>query len=134
MFGWIAGAQVNIAGQWKGTLTQNSGGYTPVYQFELFLYQQGQVVKGRSYVQVEDIYAEMEIVGELKSDHFLYLQELRIVNSTIRERMEWCLKNFRLFLKHQGTEYRLEGFWEGAASHSECIPGKIFLKRITPQA
>ena len=52
-------AQQDLNGYWKGKITQEDGGYTPEYLFELFIIQKGDSITGRSYVSIDSIYADI---------------------------------------------------------------------------
>ena len=59
-------SQTNVSGLWRGHNTQEAdGSYSSEYDFEIYLNQKGNAIIGRSYATVGNIYAEMEIVGEL---------------------------------------------------------------------
>lgn len=125
----------SLAGNWHGVITQNEGGYATEYQFELFLIKEGNKITGRSYVKLDEIYATMELTGELIGSTTLSFQEVKIVDETSREGMEWCFKNGFLILKNDNGLYKLEGPWSGKTKEeSPCIPGDIVLKRISPRA
>ncbi len=130
---FLASAQ-DINGYWRGTITQDEGGYRSEYILELWIYQKGDSIIGKSYVFVDSIYAEMEISGTLFSDVYLQIKDDRIISHEELEGMEWCIKSYQLLLKQTGSALRLEGHWQGVTSFSSCIPGKIFLKKSIPRA
>ncbi len=129
----LAAAQDNFSGVWKGTLTQDPGGFAPVYDFELYLKQKGNKVTGRSYVAIAEIHAAMDLKGEVVGN-VLYFTETNIVEHWKREDMEWCFKQAGLTLAIQGKQMKLEGPWTGNTGFGECIPGKIYLKKQVPRA
>ena len=131
---FLLGAQTNISGTWKGIITQDEGGYRSNYDMELVLKQEGDKITGRSTVRVDDIFAVMELEGEITSGGYLRFQESQIVDSKKAESLEWCIKRGQLLLKFEKDEWKLEGFWQGATSFSTCIPGKIFLKKSKVRA
>lgn len=118
-------AQADFSGLWKGDITQNDGGYKTSYNFELFLYQDGKRVWGRSYVTADTLHAEMEIEGVIYNNEYLKFEEQRIVTYTIIPELEWCIKKGHLILKGN----KISGIWEGNTSFSDCIPGRIEMKR-----
>jgi hypothetical protein len=125
----------NLSGAWEGTVTQDQGGYKTEYRIQLYLKQVGEQVIGRSYVQVDDIFAEMEITGQLHSGMFAMLHDVRIVNKKERAGMEWCSKTYQLIYSKIGANTeKLDGHWQGFTSFSKCIPGKLFLRRMRPRA
>ena len=129
----LATAQKSFTGVWKGSLTQDPGGFAPVYEFELYLKQKGSKVTGRSYVAVGSIYAVMDLEGVVEGNT-VHWAETNIVNNWKREDMEWCYKKADLTLSVQGKQIKLEGPWTGHTGSSECIPGKIYLKKEVPRA
>jgi hypothetical protein len=126
-------AQSDFSGAWKGILTQDDGGFRSEYQFEVYLIQEGKEVRGRTYVSVDDIYAELDIEGQVVNGNTVLFREIRFVRFSRLENLEWCYKLARLTLRREGDTWRLEGPWEGYTSFGRCIPGKIFLTREKPQ-
>lgn len=124
----------DLNGYWKGTITQNEGGYRSEYVLELWIYQKEDSIIGKSYVFVDNIYAEMEISGSIHSDVYLQIKDDKIISHEELEGMEWCIKSYQLLLKQTGGVMRLEGHWQGITSFSSCIPGKIYLKKSIPRA
>ena len=125
-------AQPDVSGNWVGIITQKEGGYRSKYKFELFLFQNGDEISGRSYVYVDDIYAEMILKGKIEED-LLTFYETKIIEFKEFEGMEWCIKNGKLRLLKSGNNWKLEGLWEGVTSFGACIPGKVFLQKIVPR-
>ena len=130
----LLGAQTNISGTWKGIITQDEGGFRDTYDMELFLKQEGTRITGRSTVRVDDIFAVMELEGEITEGGYFRFMEIQIVESKKIETIEWCIKRGQLLVKHEKDEWKLEGLWQGTTSFSSCIPGKIFLKKMVPRA
>ena len=124
----------SVAGTWKGELTQEEGTNLARYEFEIYLIQKGNIVKGRSYITVDNKTATMDVIGELHSGIFLQLVETKIVYQTAELGMEWCLKDATLILTKEKDGLELKGFWKGKTSFSDCGPGKIKLKKIHPRA
>ncbi|MEN0051244.1 MAG: hypothetical protein AAF806_29535, partial [Bacteroidota bacterium] len=128
-FASFATAQGDFNGLWKGIITQNDGGYKSNYDFELYLHQDGNTVYGRSYVFDGDIYAEMELKGEIYNNNYLRFQEIKIVDHTIGKDMEWCIKRGQLLLSYKDNHAYISGLWKGKTSFSDCVPGRIELKK-----
>ena len=131
-FTFLGFAQTDISGNWIGTITQNEGGYRSKYKFELFLFQDGSEITGRSYVYVDDIYAEMILRGRIIGNT-LSFQETEIIQFKELQGMEWCIKSCLLQLSRLGKKMKLEGKWEGTTSFGTCIPGNVFLQKIEPR-
>ena len=130
----VTQAQYDFTGTWTGTLTQNTGGYAPEYEFTLYLQQEGKKITGRSYVKYGNIFAEMKLEGQLVGDKAIHWEESKIIDHWKHENMEWCYKEATLFIVAQGKEDKLEGPWSGNTGDAECIPGKIMLRRTSPRA
>jgi hypothetical protein len=129
-----APAQINFTGLWTGILTQDEGGYRSEYSFELYLIQEGDQLHGRSYVSVDDIQAVLDIKGTVIDEKIVRFEETRFVRFTELKDMEWCYKKGLLTLKRHKDGWRLEGPWVGTTSFGPCIPGKIIIQLIKPQA
>jgi hypothetical protein len=125
---------VDITGRWIGTITQNEGGYKSEYSFEMYLRKEDGKIVGRSYVSTDKIFAEMELEGELLNDSYFRWEESKIVESDELQGMEWCLKRGQLLLKKKKDVWRMEGFWQGSTTFSDCIPGKVYLRKTIPRA
>ena len=92
------------------------------------------MITGRSYVYVDSIYAEMNLIGDVHSGIYLQLEDEKILDHLELHGMEWCIKTYQLLLKQNGDVLRLEGHWQGKTSFSTCVPGRIFLKKTVPRA
>lgn len=133
LFAELVAAQ-DVAGYWKGITTQNEGGYSAEYVFELWLSQKEDTVVGKAYVFVDSIYAEMAVSGFVENGVYLNIQDDKIIDHEELQGMEWCIKTYQLLLKNQDGVWKLEGNWQGATSFSICTPGKIYLKKAIPRA
>jgi hypothetical protein len=131
----LASAQYDFTGTWEGVLTQGTGGYAPEYAVKLHIEQDGLKITGRTFVEVGEIYAEMEFKGRLIGNKAIHLEETKLLRNYKYEHMEWCYKSADLFLILNGEEAKLEGPWRGVTEgESECIPGKIIVKKTSPRA
>ena len=122
-------AQPVVSGYWIGEITQEEGGYRSNYDLEMHLTEVDGTVKGRSYVKVDDIYAEMQVAGNFANGVVLTIKDTEINENRIKPGMEWCLKSYILLLKKKDNEWILEGHWHGKTTFSTCTPGKVILKR-----
>lgn len=137
IFSFIIITAVNaqdINGYWKGTITQNEGGYRSEYILEVWLFQKGDSIMGKSFVFVDSIYAEMEVSGSFHNGVYLTMKDDKINTHEELQGMEWCIKSYQLLLKQIGAVMRLEGHWQGVTSFSSCIPGRIYLSKAIPRA
>lgn len=123
-------SQHNFNGYWRGTIIKTEYGVVTKFQFELYLVQRGTKVIGRSYVSLGSMYAEMEIEGEIYNGEYLKFQETKIVEYEIEPSLEWCIKKGHLVIKNNF----ISGVWEGNTTFSVCMPGRIELTRVPPQA
>ena len=127
-------AQEDLSGLWRGYNTQESADtYRSKYDFEIYIKQDGQKIWGRSYAYIDEIYAEMEIIGVWDGQQ-LSFEEIKIVDSRAKHGMEWCIKKAVVTLHKTGPALRLEGSWSGKTSFSQCTPGKVYLQKIKPKA
>lgn len=127
-------AQETFLGNWKGVITQDEGGYRSEYDFELYLKKEDKLITGRSYVYVDDIYAEMALSGFTLSDKIFHFTESKVVRSRKLPQLEWCLKGAALKLYRTGDGWELRGRWQGTSAGGNCIPGEIILKKVVPRA
>ena len=127
-------AQQDLNGYWKGKITHENGGFIPEYSFELFIIQKGDSITGRSYVYADNIYAEMNITGNVKSGIYLELKDEIILEHEELHGMEWCIKSYQLMLKKKDNVLHLEGHWKGQTSFSTCAPGRVYLQKKVPRA
>ena len=127
-------AQQDLNGYWKGKITHENGGYIPEYSFELFIIQKGDSITGRSYVYVDNIYAEMNIKGDVHNGIYLELIDEKILNHEELSEMEWCIKRYQLKLIQRDSNVHLEGHWQGKTSFSTCVPGRVYLQKKVPRA
>lgn len=133
---WCAGLsaqKLNLSGLWKGIITQNEGGYKPKYEFEIFLHQKGNQLHGRSYVYVDNIYAIVELQGEIHGNEVI-LQETRIVDSRKIPGLEWCVKAYKLTYSAPNRTPTLSGSWTGHTQGIPCVPGSVVLSRKAARA
>lgn len=126
-------AQEELLGQWTGIITQDDGGYRSEYGFELYLKKKGNLITGRSYVYVDNIYAEMALSGFFVGEEMFHFTESRVVESRDLPTLEWCLKGAELKLKRVGKGWELSGRWQGTTVGGNCIPGEIILKKVVPR-
>lgn len=126
-------AQKEFLGNWKGVITQDEGGYRSEYDFELYLKKEDQLITGRSYVYVDDIYAEMALSGFILGKKIFHFTESKVVRSRNLPQLEWCLKGAALKLERTGDGWELRGRWQGTSGGGSCIPGEIILKKIVPR-
>ena len=126
--------QVDIEGSWWGVVTQNEGGFRSEYQFEIYFIQKGNKLEGRSYVYFDNAYAQMELQGFFLDKNTVLFQEIKVVDFTVLDGLEWCIKRGQLKLNTAKETWELNGDWAGATSFGPCIPGRVHLKKVKPRA
>lgn len=126
-------AQDQFLGNWVGVITQDEGGYRTTYDFELYLKTEDKLITGRSYVYVDEIYAEMALTGFALGEDMLHFTESRVVRSRKLPELEWCLKGAALKLQRKGSGWELRGRWEGTSNGGNCIPGEIIVRKVVPK-
>ncbi len=126
-----------LNGLWEGTLSQDEGGYAPLYKFSLYLEVRENYVNGRSFVSVlsGDINNEMEVMALWRKGDILFFRENRVLKSNKPDLLEWCYKSGELrLIRTLDGEWRLEGPWWGESLVGTCVPGFIRLKKAVPKA
>ena len=118
-----------ISGYWVGENTQDGDGYSSSYEVEMHLVESKGKVSGKTFVKVDDIFAEMKVAGTFENGLMLTLKDVEISDIKIKPGMEWCMKTYVLLLKKQEGEWLLEGHWHGKTSFNTCTPGKVVLRR-----
>lgn len=133
-FYFIPGAfSQNISGKWYGKITQQPGGYSQLYDFELELdHKRG--IKGESYSYTKDsVEIRIGLSGYADKDTFRLSESRDWVR---QDKVPWnwvaCIKNINVaYRKENGNEY-LEGRWDGISKdrpYEDCIPGRVILSR-----
>lgn len=137
LFGSELSAQTQpLTGVWLGKLIQNHEPPFGEYRFRLELKQNGNIVKGFSYINMMDsaqIFGRMNLEGIYKNGKFTF-HELEIVQAKHLPNWDWCLKRAELTIKQQGEYFRMQGGVEGYVDDYPCQPGKIILEKLNPQA
>ena len=125
-----------LTGVWLGKLIQNHEPPFGEYRFRLELRQNGNIVKGISYINMLDsaqIFGRMRLEGIFKNGKFTF-HELEVMQAKQLPNWDWCLKRAELYLRQQGEYYRLEGPVEGYVDDFPCQPGKIVVEKLNLQA
>ena len=124
----------SVEGQWIGTLTQEQGGYRDQYAFEVYFQtdSNGQLV-GKTYVWSPGVLGVFSFSGQ-KRGQVLYLSEKELHYSRKPEDLSWCFKTMQLRVVRRGSDYYLEGPWQGTSDYGICIPGWLSLRWVPPRA
>lgn len=134
MFPFTLTAQEEILGAWEGVITQDDGGYRSEYHFEMYIKKEGKLYTGRTYVETDQIFAEMALSGFVIDKTTFHFNETRIIRSRDMPQLEWCIKGGSLKLKRTYKGWELRGRWQGATDTGSCIPGEIILTKVVPKA
>lgn len=123
----------NISGKWYGKITQQPGGYSQLYDFELEL-NHDKSITGESFSFMKDsVKIRIGLAGYADKDTFRLSESRDWVR---QDRVPWnwvaCIKNINVaYHKENDNEY-LEGNWNGVSKdtpYEECIPGRVILSR-----
>ncbi len=123
----------NINGKWYGKITQQPGGYSQLYDFELDLNQKKNIW-GDSYAYMEDsVEIRIGLSGYVDKDT-IRLSESREWVRVDKVPWNWvaCIKNINLAYRREDQNEYLEGTWNGVSKESpyeNCIPGRVILSR-----
>ncbi len=125
-----------LNGTWRGTLTQDDGGFAPSFDFGLVLEAKKGFIDGYSFVSVDDIGGEMDLIAYWNdATQSIDVREEKIRKSVKPTSLEWCYKKMRLRLTYTGNgKFMLEGPWEGVSAAGVCIPGYVRLYKSVPRA
>lgn len=121
----------NLDGNWKGKLTQESGGTRQEYNFELVIVVINGVVNGTSkisYIDNPKVNATMVFNGSFANNEMV-VQEYRFLDNNNEQNMSWCIKKMVLKFSQNTKNMFLTGSWTGKSSYSECAPGKISVSK-----
>lgn len=129
----------DFSGEWTGKLKQEAGGVSPEYNFQLSLIQEGNKVKGASYIELptmKNIYATIKLRGTIKGNN-LWFEEYEILKEKRLPNMQFCIKKGKLTLSLEGERWKLDGPWTGYSGFGTCPPGTItvykpYVKPIEP--
>ncbi|MBC7743639.1 MAG: hypothetical protein H7096_00895 [Flavobacterium sp.] len=123
----------NISGKWYGKITQQPGGYSQLYDFELDLNQRKNIW-GNSYAHLGDsVEIEIGLSGYIAKDT-IHLSESRDWVRYDKVPWNWiaCIKNINVVYRKENNNEYLEGRWTGVSKelpYEKCIPGRIILSR-----
>ena len=137
-FSGHAQTSTEIAGIWKGQLTQGPGGCFPVYNIELQIQISGTQITGASY-HYSDLtnYVKEEFSGTYNPEKkTMQINEMRVLTFRVPPDCIPCIKSYSLaYAKQQKNEF-LNGDWGGVTMNNQaaCPPGKIVLTRAAESA
>lgn len=123
----------NISGKWYGKITQQPGGYSQLYDFELELNQK-KTIWGDSYAYMKDsVEIRIGLSGYIDKDS-IRLSESRDWVRIDKVPWNWvaCIKNINVAYRQVKENEYLEGTWNGVSKDSpydDCIPGRVILSR-----
>jgi outer membrane protein OmpA-like peptidoglycan-associated protein len=126
----------DFSGEWVGKLHQEAGGVSPEYNFQLSLIQDGNKIKGASYIELptmKNVFATIKLRGVIKGNDLIF-EEYEILKEKRLPNMQFCLKKGTLTLTLQGNRWELKGPWTGTSGFGPCSPGtiKVYKPYIKP--
>ena len=124
----------NLAGVWRGTLTQGPGGCFRIYNIELNIKTENGKINGASY-HYSDVtnYVKEDFGGNYNSSNkSLNINELKVLTFHVPPDCIPCIKQYSLYYEKQDNKEVLTGDWNGVTMNNtaSCPPGKITLARV----
>lgn len=123
----------NVSGKWYGKITQQPGGYSELYDFELHLNQKKNIW-GDSYAYFKDsVNIQIGLSGYIDRDT-IRLSESKDWVRVDKVPWNWvaCIKNISVSYRKENQHEYLEGRWDGTNKDNPleaCIPGRVILSR-----
>ena len=125
-----AQSEVDLSGVWTGTLFQNEGGIAERFELYFDIEQIGPAIKGKAYVRLGELYAEMKLSGYRTGSGGWRITETEILRSDkAGMAVSWCMKEYELRVDYREGNWVLNGPWWGSSEYGPCIPGTITLRR-----
>lgn len=129
----IASGAQELAGIWKGTLTQAPGGCFPVYHIELQVTVKNNIVSGVCY-HYSDVtnYVKKNFEGlYTPATKTISLHEKEILTFHIPQECTPCIRSYSLVHVKDIKQEHLSGEWGGVVlnTNTPCSPGRITLTR-----
>ena len=122
--------EVDLSGVWTGTLFQNEGGIAERFELYFDIEQIGPAIKGKAYVRLGELYAEMKLSGYRTGSGGWRITETEILRSDkAGMAVSWCMKDYELRVDYREGNWVLNGPWWGSSEYGPCIPGTITLRR-----
>ncbi len=106
----------NLSGKWYGKITQQPGGYSQLYDFELDLNQKKNIW-GNSYAYLDDsVEIRIGLSGYVDKDT-IRLSESRDWVRYNKVPWNWiaCIKNINVVYRKENNNEYLEGNWTGVS-------------------
>ena len=120
----------DLSGSWAGVLLQNEGGFADRFELYFDVQQVGISLKGKAYVKLGDLMAEMKISGYQTASGSWSISETKILrNNKAGLAVSWCMKQYELRVDYRKGELVLTGPWWGNSEYGPCVPGSITLRR-----
>ena len=125
-----AQTDADLSGVWTGTLYQNEGGIADQFELYFDIEQIGPALRGKAYVRLGELYAEMKLSGYRSGSGGWRITETEILRSDKAGlAVSWCMKDYELRLGYLDGHWVLNGPWWGNSEYGACIPGTITLRR-----
>ncbi|MEM6299056.1 MAG: OmpA family protein [Bacteroidota bacterium] len=125
----------NLSGVWQGELTQETGGTSEKYHFELLLEHRGDSITGRSRIaniETPAVRGELLLRGTWDGELFRFLEYKILPTLATINPPNLCIKKAKLTLEEGSGVEKLTGSWEGVSPvYGQCAPGTIIVKRTS---
>ena len=119
----------DLTGIWVGKLYQDAGGIAEQFEFSVQIRQVGPAIKGTTFVQLDDIWAEMAFSGYRQPNGSWKLTEYEVIRAQKPAALSWCMKRLELVLNYTDEGMVLTGPWWGNSEFGPCVPGSVRLHR-----
>lgn len=127
--------QMQLEGQWEGSITLGGIHSSKGLPFELFLYRDGDRLWGRSYIRLEgQRQIIMDVEGYMYQDRSVFLQEVSYEGDEATRSLVPYFRQYELVFKRGLFEGSLNGFWQEVrddALNLKRSRGRIFLRKAT---
>jgi len=132
----LTSAAQNLTGKWYGKITQVPGGFSELYDFDLYLRYSKNII-GESHAYIPDLVKVRITLSGKQSGDSIILSESRFGLQEELVPIDWvsCFKNLRLKYHKIGSAEFLQGRWSGKSIEDKtpCLPGLIILSRSKKQ-
>ena len=125
-----------LAGRWKGTITQDTFAHYLSEQFdvELQIRKNRNTLRGISKIRINQSYAVFRFNGSVRGLE-VNIREYKLLDSDIPDSYMWCLKKMILQFGFHKETYTLKGDWTGKGfGGNPCKPGRVELIKQTIRA
>jgi hypothetical protein len=124
-----------LTGFWKGVLTvEKDEQILAEYDVFFSFTEENDSIVGFSTIVYKNLAAKLSFKATRKNDDILEIKEINIIKADALSAGEWCVKNITLKRFFEKDKVVWRGEWTGKTSFSDCVPGKIYLKKAVQRA